>query len=99
MGYQRPADVIAAVRGWHHGRYAAVRTPRARELLTEVQPALIRSVLQGGQSDLALIGFGPFRSDVAFGRAAVLAVDARTRALLELIAALMGPRPSALSRI
>ncbi len=31
MGYQRPADVLAAVRGWHHGRYPAVRLgPRAR---------------------------------------------------------------------
>ena len=39
MGYKRPADVIAGVRGWHHGRYPAVRSPRARELLTDLTKA------------------------------------------------------------
>ena len=53
MGYARPAEVIAAVRGWHHGRYPAVRTPRARELLTEVQPLLIEALANTADPDLA----------------------------------------------
>ena len=34
--------VAATVRGWHHGRYRAMRSARARELLTELMPALLR---------------------------------------------------------
>ena len=30
MGYSQPSQVIATVRGWHHGRYPAVRSARAR---------------------------------------------------------------------
>jgi glutamate-ammonia-ligase adenylyltransferase len=44
MGYERPGNAIAAVRGWHHGRYPAIRTQRSRELLTEVQPLLIEAL-------------------------------------------------------
>ena len=36
-----PATVAALVRGWHHGRYRATRSARARELLTELMPALL----------------------------------------------------------
>ena len=30
MGYSQPGQVLAAIRGWHHGRYPAVRSARAR---------------------------------------------------------------------
>ena len=50
MGYQRPADIIAAVRGWHHGRHTAVRTQRARELLDRGAAGADRGVLQDVQS-------------------------------------------------
>ena len=43
MGYTRAPEIIALVRGWHHGRYPAVRSARARELLTEVQPVLVEA--------------------------------------------------------
>ena len=97
MGYQRPADVIAAVRGWHHGRYAAVRTPRARELLTEVQPALIEAFSKAANPDLALIGFDRFLSELPSGVQLFSLLKQNPR-LLELIAAIMGTAPR-LSRI
>ena len=31
MGFDNPARVDAAIRGWHHGRYRAVRSTRARD--------------------------------------------------------------------
>ncbi len=64
MGYKRPEAVIAGVRGWHHGRYPAVRTPRARELLTEVQPLLIEALAKTADPDLAFIGFDRFLSEL-----------------------------------
>lgn len=60
MGYKSPSDVIALVRGWHHGRYQAVRTPRARELLTEVQPLLIEALARTSDPDQAFISFDRF---------------------------------------
>jgi [glutamine synthetase] adenylyltransferase / [glutamine synthetase]-adenylyl-L-tyrosine phosphorylase len=97
MGYQRPADIIAAVRGWHHGRYPAVRTPRARELLTEVQPALIEAFSKTADPDLALIGFDRFLSELPSGVQLFSLLKQNPR-LLELIAAIMGTAPR-LSRI
>ena len=97
MGYHRPADVIAAVRGWHHGRFPAVRTPRARELLTEVQPALIEAFSKTANPDLALIGFDRFLSELPSGVQLFSLLKQNPR-LLELIAAIMGTAPR-LSRI
>ena len=64
LGYKRPEAVIAGVRGWHHGRYPAVRTPRARELLTEVQPLLIEALAKTADPDLAFLGFDRFLSEL-----------------------------------
>jgi glutamate-ammonia-ligase adenylyltransferase len=97
MGYQRPNDVVAAVRGWHHGRYPAVRTPRARELLTEVQPALIEAFSKTANPDLALIGFDRFLSELPSG-VQLFSLLRQNPRLLELIAAIMGTAPR-LSRI
>ena len=97
MGYHRPADVIAAVRGWHHGRSPAVRTPRARELLTEVQPALIEAFSKTANPDMALIGFDRFLAELPSGVQLFSLLKQNPR-LLELIAAIMGTAPR-LSRI
>ena len=67
MGYKNPTAIIATVRGWHHGRYQAVRTPRARELLTEVQPLLIEALAQTSQPDQAFISFDRFIAQLPSG--------------------------------
>jgi len=35
MGFKQADHVSAAIRGWHHGRIRAMRSQRARELLTK----------------------------------------------------------------
>ena len=46
MGYGNPGSIAATVRGWHHGHTRAIRSERARELLTAhaqvLQPPLPR---------------------------------------------------------
>jgi [glutamine synthetase] adenylyltransferase / [glutamine synthetase]-adenylyl-L-tyrosine phosphorylase len=42
LGFAKPASVAALVRGWHHGRLRATRSQRAREILTELVPELLR---------------------------------------------------------
>ncbi len=92
MGFERPADAIAAVRGWHHGRYRAVRTPRARELLTEVQPLLIEALSRTADPDSALVSFDRFLSDLPSGVQLFSLLRANPR-LLRLVADIVGTAP------
>ncbi len=92
MGYTRASEIIALVRGWHHGRYPAVRSPRARELLTEVQPVLVEALARTANPDLALISFDRFLSELPSG-VQLFSLLKQRPALLELIAAIMGTAP------
>jgi glutamate-ammonia-ligase adenylyltransferase len=92
MGYSRPAEVIAGVRAWHHGRYPAVRDARARELLTEVQPLLIEALARTANPDLAFVGFDRFLAELPSG-VQLFSLLKQQPALLELIAAIMGTAP------
>jgi [glutamine synthetase] adenylyltransferase / [glutamine synthetase]-adenylyl-L-tyrosine phosphorylase len=92
MGYTRAPEIIGLVRGWHHGRYPAVRSPRARELLTEVQPALIEALAATANPDLAFIGFDRFLSELPSG-VQLFSLLKQNPSLLELLAAIMGTAP------
>ena len=92
MGYKRPSDIIGAVRGWHHGRYQAVRTPRARELLTEVQPTLIEALSRTSDPDQAFIGFDRFVSQLPSG-VQLFSLLRNNPRLLRLVADIMGSAP------
>ena len=54
---ERPEAAAETVRGWHFGRRAAVRSPRAREVLTELTPALLEAFAGSGDPDAALAAF------------------------------------------
>jgi glutamate-ammonia-ligase adenylyltransferase len=54
LGFEDPSKAIETVRGWHFGRRAAVQSPRAREVLTELVPALIEAFSGSGDPDAAL---------------------------------------------
>ncbi len=49
LGFREPERAAETVRGWHFGRRPAVRTARAREVLTELVPALMQAL--GGTAD------------------------------------------------
>jgi [glutamine synthetase] adenylyltransferase / [glutamine synthetase]-adenylyl-L-tyrosine phosphorylase len=55
MGFQRPEVVAETVRGWHFGRRQAIVTTRAREVLTELVPALLEAFGKSSDPDGALI--------------------------------------------
>ena len=57
LGFQRPEAAVETVRGWHFGRRAAVRSARAREVLTELTPALLEAFAGSGDADAALSAF------------------------------------------
>jgi glutamate-ammonia-ligase adenylyltransferase len=92
LGYSQPSQVIATVRGWHHGRYPAVRSARARELLTEVQPLLIEALAQTAEPDVAFAGFDRFLAELPSGVQLFSLLRANPN-LLRLVADIMGSAP------
>ncbi len=92
LGYERPSDAIAAVRGWHHGRYPAIRTPRARELLTEVQPLLIEALSGTADPDIAFHMFDRFLAELPSG-VQLFSLLRANPSLLQLVADIMGTAP------
>ena len=57
LGFQDPPRAAETIRGWHFGRRPAVQSPRAREVLTELVPALLESFSGSGDADAALDAF------------------------------------------
>jgi [glutamine synthetase] adenylyltransferase / [glutamine synthetase]-adenylyl-L-tyrosine phosphorylase len=92
MGFSQPSSVLASVRGWHHGRYPAVRSPRARERLTEVQPLLIAALGATADPDLAFAGFDRFLAALPEGVQLFSLLRANPN-LLQLVADIMGTAP------
>lgn len=92
MGFSAPSTVIECVRGWHHGRARAIRSPRARELLTEMQPRLIHALSATANPDQAFAGFDRFIGDLPSG-VQLFSLLKQHPALLELVAAIMGTAP------
>ncbi len=60
MGFEEPARVDAQIRAWHHGRYRAMRSTRARELLTELMPVLLRAIAKTPEPDKTFLRFDSF---------------------------------------
>lgn len=63
MGFSEPEKAAETVRGWHFGRRSAITSQRAREVLTELTPALLSALGGTADPDGALAAL-----DSAFGR-------------------------------
>ncbi|MBV8565213.1 MAG: bifunctional [glutamine synthetase] adenylyltransferase/[glutamine synthetase]-adenylyl-L-tyrosine phosphorylase [Methylobacteriaceae bacterium] len=92
LGFREPSRAAETVRGWHFGRRAAMRSARAREVLTELVPALLEAFSGSGDPDGALIAF-----DTALARlpAAVelFSLLKSNAAVRELFADILGAAP------
>ncbi|MEX2454823.1 MAG: bifunctional [glutamine synthetase] adenylyltransferase/[glutamine synthetase]-adenylyl-L-tyrosine phosphorylase, partial [Rhodospirillaceae bacterium] len=92
LGYKQPSAVAATVRAWHHGRYRSLRSTRARELLTELMPALLGAFAKTLDPDAAFLRFNDFLSRLPAG-VQILSLLYTNPALLELLAEIMGSTP------
>jgi glutamate-ammonia-ligase adenylyltransferase len=92
LGFRNPALTAETVRGWHFGRRPAVTSTRAREVLTELTPALLVALGRTADADAGLATL-----DRAFERmpAAVelLTLLRSHQALLSLFAEILGSAP------
>jgi len=92
MGFERPADVSAIIRGWHHGRIRATRSARARELLTRLMPSLLEALAKTADPRSAFTHFDRFLSGLPAGVQAFSMLLANPK-LLDLIAEIAGSAP------
>ena len=77
----RDASAAAGiVRRWHHGRYRATTSARARELLTELMPAPAQGAGRDRRPRPGAAELRPLPRQPAGGRAALLAVQGQSRA-------------------
>ncbi|MBI1386277.1 MAG: bifunctional [glutamine synthetase] adenylyltransferase/[glutamine synthetase]-adenylyl-L-tyrosine phosphorylase [Rhizobiales bacterium] len=92
MGFTQPEGVWQTVRSWHFGRYPAMRSARARERLTELQPRLIETLGQTAAPDAALAAFDRFLSELPAG-IQLFGLLRSNPSLLSLLAMIMGTAP------
>ena len=92
MGFERPTDISAVIRAWHHGRIRATRSARARELLTKLMPTLLEALARTADPHAAFIHFDRFLSGLPAGVQVFSMLFANPR-LLDLVAEIAGSAP------
>ena len=92
QGFSDPSGVSSIVRGWHHGRYRAMRSTRARELLTELTPALLAALAKTAQPATAFARFDEFLGRLPAG-VQIFSLFYANPQLLDIVAHIMGDAP------
>ncbi|HWY65573.1 MAG TPA: bifunctional [glutamine synthetase] adenylyltransferase/[glutamine synthetase]-adenylyl-L-tyrosine phosphorylase [Rhizomicrobium sp.] len=92
MGFREAAHVSAAIRGWHHGRIRAMRSQRARELLTKLVPSILKALSSTADPDVAFAQFDRFLSNLPSGVQLFSLFLARPH-FLSLLAKIVGSAP------
>ncbi len=92
LGFRDPSAAASIIRRWHHGRFRATATARARELLTELMPGLVKALGTTAAPDQALLNFDLFLGNLPAG-IQLFSLFKANPALLELVATIMGSAP------
>jgi glutamate-ammonia-ligase adenylyltransferase len=92
MGFRDARHVAGAIRGWHHGRIPAMRSARARELLTRLIPAILKALGATAGPDIAFTQFDRFLSSLPSGVQLFSLFQARPQ-FLDLLARIAGSAP------
>ncbi|HEY1962424.1 MAG TPA: bifunctional [glutamine synthetase] adenylyltransferase/[glutamine synthetase]-adenylyl-L-tyrosine phosphorylase, partial [Rhizomicrobium sp.] len=92
IGFADVRHVAAAIRGWHHGRIRATRSPRARELLTRLVPPLLEALADTADPDTAFAQFDRFLTRLPAG-VQLFSLLAANPQLLKLLGDVCGSAP------
>jgi glutamate-ammonia-ligase adenylyltransferase len=92
LGFKDGASISTAIRAWHAGRARAMRSARARELLTELMPSLLQALGRTSQPDEAFTRFDAFLHALPAG-VQIFSLLYSNPGLLDLIAEIMGGAP------
>ena len=93
MGYSQPEVVSEIIMGWHHGSSRATRTKRARELLTEMMPAILKRLSETANPDIAFLKFNEFIKNLP-SAVQLFSLFQMNPQLLGLISDIMGSAPT-----
>jgi glutamate-ammonia-ligase adenylyltransferase len=93
LGFEDGAAVFQLVRAWHHGRYRATRSTRARQILTELMPTLLEALGKTPAPNAALVKFDEFLAGLPAGVQLFSLLHANPQ-LLDLLARIMGGAPA-----
>ncbi|MBL4721003.1 MAG: bifunctional [glutamine synthetase] adenylyltransferase/[glutamine synthetase]-adenylyl-L-tyrosine phosphorylase, partial [Alphaproteobacteria bacterium] len=92
MGFADGRTVSAIVRAWHHGRYNATRSERARQILTGLTPRLLQAFADATDPNAAIIRFDSFLQGLPAG-VQLFSLFTVNPSLLSLVAEIMGNAP------
>lgn len=92
FGFKNPATVDDAIRGWHHGRYRAMRSTRAREMLTELTPTLLTALGEKPDPDASFVKFDEFLAGLPSG-VQLFSMLYSNPQILDLLATILGEAP------
>jgi len=67
IGYTNPSEVMKLIKRWHVAKMPALRTTKAREMLTELAPSLLASFGETEQPDETLFVFDKFLAGLPAG--------------------------------
>ncbi len=98
LGFTQSSEISATIRAWHFGRYRATKTARARELLTELMPFILKTLAQSGEADRAFFAFDKFLESLPAGIQLLAMIKANPR-ILDLIAEILGSAPRLAEKI
>ena len=92
LGFRNPQRVFEIVRAWHSGSIRATRSARAREILTELVPGLLKSLAGAREPDRVLVDFDRFLARLPLG-VPVFAMFQTNPQLIDLVAEVLGNAP------
>ncbi len=92
LGFRDARQIASAVRGWQSGRYRCTRTPRARDLLIELAPAIATAFAATPQPDAGFVRFDRFLERLPAG-VQLFSLFQANPSLIDLVAEIMGTAP------
>ena len=92
LGYHEPRRIVATIRRWLSGRVRALRSSRARDLITTMVPSILAALSRQPSPDEAFSRFDRFVSALPAG-VQPMSLFQRNPMLLDRIAAVLGAAP------
>jgi len=93
LGFADPARVLHAMAEWRAGHARALRSERARELLDQLRPALLRALTRESDPDQAFARFDRLLAALPAG-VQILSLFQRNPRLIDRLATVLGSAPA-----
>lgn len=93
LGFTDPGPVAETIRNWHRGHARATRSERARQILTEITPALLEAIGRMPQPDQAFRRLDRFLDALPAG-VQIFSLFHANPSLIQVVAEILGMAPS-----